>query len=267
MTEVIPRVPTQRKQIIEPRSLNLWPARLDIIQGATGLLLVAFMWAHMLLVSSILLGKDAMFFVARLFEGQYFFGRPYPLLVSFIAVVIFILFAVHALIAIRRMPGSYREYSAFWQHSRALRHPDTTLWLLQVVTGLLLMFFATVHLYGMFTHPADIGPYASSDRVVSGVMWPMYLVLLFAVELHAGIGIYRLAIKWGWPRGKNPRATRRILIRLKWFISVFFIVLGLLTLAAYIKIGIEHRDQVGERYVPSALQTQQDLPTTSAKDK
>jgi fumarate reductase subunit C len=28
-------------------------------------------------------------------------------------------------------------------------------------------------------------------------------------------------------------------------------VLGLLTLAAYMKIGYEHRDRVGEPYVPS----------------
>jgi fumarate reductase subunit C len=29
------------------------------------------------------------------------------------------------------------------------------------------------------------------------------------------------------------------------------LALGLLTLAAYMKIGHEHRDRVGERYVPS----------------
>lgn len=256
-------MPTLEDYKTEPHTLNLWPARLDIIQGATGLILVLFMWVHMLLVSSILLGKDAMYFVARLFEGQYFFGRPYPLLVSFIAAAIFVIFAVHALIAIRHMPNSYREYRTFWRHSRSLRHPDTTLWLIQVITGLLLMFFASVHLYGMFTHPGDIGPYASSDRVVTGVMWPIYLLLLFAVELHAGIGIYRLALKWGWPSGDDPRHTRRILSRVKWAISVFFIVLGLLTLAAYIKIGIEHRGNAGERYVPAALQSQQSTHSKS----
>ena len=245
----------------ESPASNRWPAWLDIIQGVTGLALVLFMWVHMLMVSSILLGKDAFYVVARMFEGQYIFGRPYPLLVSLIVAVVFVLFAVHALAAIRHMPNSYREYRSFWQHSRRLRHAYTTLWLLQVITGLLLMFFASVHLYGMFTHPGDIGPYASADRVVSGVMWPLYLLLLFAVELHAGIGIYRLALKWGWPAGKNPRQTRRILSRVKWAISVFFIGLGLLTLAAYIKIGLEHREQVGERYLPVELQTQPSMPS------
>ena len=87
------------------------------------------------------------------------------------------------------------------------------------------------------------------------------LLLLFAVELHAGIGVYRLALKWGWPSGKNPRQTRRILNRAKWAISVFFIVLGLMTLSAYIKIGMEHRDHAGERYLPAELQSLQSSPT------
>ena len=37
-----------------------------------------------------------------------------------------------------------------------------------------------------------------------------------------------------------PDATRRAAEALKWAITVFFLVLGLATLAAYIKIGIEH---------------------------
>ncbi len=250
-----------KKHSTEPHAINRWPAWLDITQGVTGLALVLFMWVHMLMVSSILLGNDVFYFVARMFEGQYIFGRPYPLLVSFFAAAIFVIFSVHALVAIRHIPNSYREYRAIWQHSRSLQHADTTLWLIQVITGLLLMFFASVHLYGVFTHPGDIGPYASSDRIVSGVMWPLYLVLLFAVELHAGIGIYRLALKWGWPSGKNPRQMRRILSRAKWAISIFFIVLGLLTLSAYIKIGIEHREHAGERYLPAALQSLQHTPS------
>ena len=37
-----------------------WPARLDWMQSASGLVLALFMWGHMFFVSSILLGKDAM---------------------------------------------------------------------------------------------------------------------------------------------------------------------------------------------------------------
>ena len=101
------------------------------------------------------------------------------------------------------------------------------------------------------TRPERIGPFGSADRVWSDLLWPLYLVLLFAVELHAGIGLYRLAVKWGWFTGKTPDVTRRRLMRLKWALTAFFIVLGLATLAAYVRIGIEHAPSYGERYVPA----------------
>ena len=64
-------------------------------------------------------------------------------------------------------------------------------------------------------------------------------MLLFAVELHGGIGLYRLAVKWGWFAGNDPKATRSNLKKLKWALTAFFLVLGLATLAAYVKIGFE----------------------------
>jgi fumarate reductase subunit C len=85
-------------------------------------------------------------------------------------------------------------------------------------------------------------------------MWPLYLIMLFDVEFHGGIGLYRLALKWGWFAGPDPLATRRKLRRFKWALTAFFLVLGLATLAAYMKIGIEHAPHYGEHYVPTFLQ-------------
>jgi fumarate reductase subunit C len=99
-----------------------------------------------------------------------------------------------------------------------------------------------------------IDPYASGDRVWSYHWWPLYLLLLFAVEVHGGVGLYRLAVKWGWFAGVNPDTTRKRLKVLKWVLTVFFLALGLATLAAYVKIGVEHADRVGERYVPASVQ-------------
>ena len=52
----------------------------------------------------------------------------------------------------------------------------------------------------------------------------------------------------------DANAMRRRLKTLKWSITVFFLVLGFATLAAYIKIGIEHAPRYGEPYVPAAVQ-------------
>ena len=85
-------------------------------------------------------------------------------------------------------------------------------------------------------------------------MWGLYILLLLTVEVHGGIGLYRLAVKWGWFEGNDPATSRARLQKLKWALTVFFIALGLLTLAAYVKIGIEHADQYGERYIPKYIQ-------------
>ena len=231
--------------------LNLWPARLDFLQSATGLILGLFMWLHMFFVSSILLGNDAMWTVARFFEGYFFFGTPLPWLVSAFVAAIFGLFVLHAWLALRKFPAHWRQHAEYWRHMTAMRHGDTTLWFLQVITGFGMFFLAPVHLYLMLTHPELIGPYESADRVWSGRMWPLYLVLLFLVEVHGGIGLYRLAVKWGNFRDD----ARKKLKRLKWAFTAFFLALGLVTLAAYMKLGIEHADRAGEPYTPAWIKT------------
>lgn len=235
------------------RHRSVWPARMDLLQSASGLILGLFMWGHMLFVSSILVSEEFMWTVTRMFEGYFLFGEAYPGIVSAIVAVVTVLFVLHAALALRKFPGDYRQYRVFQAHRHLLRHTDTDLWWMQVVTGFLLFFLASPHLYQMLMHPAAIGPYGSADRVWSGGWWPLYLALLFCVELHGGIGLYRLALKWGWLQGRDPGRSRRRLRIAKWCLMAFFLTLGTATLAAYMKIGFEHRGSVGERYAPPSL--------------
>jgi fumarate reductase subunit C len=230
------------------------PARLDWLQSVSGLILALFMWGHMFFVSSILLGSDAMWTVARFFEGTFVFGHSLPWLVSGVVACIFALLILHALLALRKFPINYRQLRSFRDHVNAMKHGDTTLWWWQVVTGFAMFFMASIHLYIMLSRPDRIGPFESADRVWSDHFWPLYLVLLFAVELHGGIGLYRLAVKWGWFAGPDPNVSRRRLKTIKWALTAFFLVLGLATLAAYIKIGIGHAAHAGEPYTPSWVQ-------------
>ncbi len=239
------------------KKLSVWPARLDLLQSATGLLLALFMWLHMFFVSSILIGKDAFWGMARFFEGYFFLGYPLPLLVSLFVAAVLLLLLVHALLALRKFPDSWRQYRGFWLHMGRMSHADTNLWMVQVVTGFLMFFLAPAHLYIMLSQPELIGPYASADRVWSGRLWPLYLLLLFAVELHGVVGLYRLALKWGWFSAADPGQTRRRLKRLKWALTSFFLILGLTTLGAFVKIGIEHAPHEGELYTPAWVEAHQ----------
>jgi fumarate reductase subunit C len=234
-----------------------WPARLDLLQSGTGLVLALFMWGHMFFVSTILISNDAMWTITKFFEGYFFFGKSYPVLVSGVVAVIIALIVGHALLAVRKFPINYRQFTTFRGHMKMMRHEDTTLWFWQLMTGFVLFFAAMPHVYVVLMRPDLIGPFESADRVWSSNYWPLYILLLLAVELHGGIGLYRLAVKWGWFEGADPNATRSRLKKLKWALTAFFLVLGFATLAAYIKIGVAQveRNNVGKPFVPAALQT------------
>ncbi len=229
-----------------------WPARLDWAQSTSGLVLGLFMWGHMFFVSSILIGPDVMWMVTKAFEGYFFFGTSHPIIVSGVVAVVLALLVGHAALAMRKLPGSWKQLQTFAAHRRMLAHEDTTLWWVQALTGFALFFMATVHLYQMLMHPGAIGPYESAARVWHG-WWPLYLVLLLAVELHGGIGLYRLAVKWGWFEGADPAASRRRLRTAKWLLTAFFLVLGLFTLLAYLRIGHEQQHLVNPVYTPAWL--------------
>lgn len=226
------------------------PAKYDKLLTATGVILAIFMMGHMFFVSTILLGKDVMHTVTKLFELDFLFEGGLPIVVSLIVAVITFLFVIHAILAVRKFPSSYTAYIKIKEHSKLMNHKDTSMWMFQWISGFVMMFAACIHLYIMFTQPQNIGPFASADRVYSENMWLLYVVLLISVEIHGSVGLYRAAMKWGWFDGKNPKETRRRLYNIKKILSAFFLILGFTTLFAYAKIGMEHSSEVGMKYTP-----------------
>ncbi len=226
------------------------PARLDLTQSGTGLFLGLFMWTHTILISSILLGKGSFNFVARFMELSFISksGNIHPSAVFFAVIVVSCIFVIHAALGIRKFPISWKEHTVFRTQMKMLNHTDTDLWYVQVVTAFIIFFLGPVHLYVMLTHP-HIDPFIVADTLVSSTMWPLYLVLLFAVEIHATIGLYRLCMKWGWFAGKDPRKSREKLKTLRNRLIIFFISLGFLSSLVFIIIGIGHRHNVGQHYM------------------
>src|SRR4029453_12486617 len=133
-----------------------WTARMDLAQSASGLALGLFMWGHMAFVSTILISHDAMWMVTKAFEGYYVFGRADPPIVSGVSSVVFVLFMVHAFLAMRKFPAEYRQYRMFVGHKNLMRHSDTSLWWLQGVTGFPLFFLGPPPLYQILMPPPAI---------------------------------------------------------------------------------------------------------------
>ncbi len=226
------------------------PARLDLLQSGTGLILGLFMWAHMMLVGSILLGKGTFNFVAKFMELSFLSdtGHGFPAAVFFAVLGVSTLFIIHAALGVRKFPISWKQHAIFRNQMSMMKHEDTNLWYTQVVTAFIMFFLGSAHLFIMLRNPGQIDPYLSADRVISYNMWPLYLILLFAVELHGTIGLYRLCMKWGWFAGENAVESRKKLKLLKNRLTIFFLALGLLALLVFSVIGIKHKDRVGEPY-------------------
>ena len=199
--------------------------RMDFFQMASGALLILFLWAHMLLVSSVILSPSLMNGIAWFFEATYMaqIGGP----------AIFVLMVVHFILAARKMPFKQDEWKTFRVHACMLHHKDTTMWLVQVISAILILVLGAVHMFVVLTD-LPITAAKSAARIQSGWLY-LYLVLLPMAELHVGVGFYRIGVKYGFI-GRNKR---------KWFqktentMMIGFITIGLLTLVRFMLLNIQ----------------------------
>ena len=218
-------------------SINLkikkWSAWLDLSQSLSGVILAVFLWTHLVLVSSILFGADAMSWVARMMELSFLSsdGHGYPWVVTCIAIGIAVLAFIHVLVALQKLPMSLQQQRALRQQMQVIKHSDTRLWRWQAITGVVILLLLPVHLWLIGSAPETIGPQGSASRIWNQGVWMLYLPLLLTVELHAAIGIYRVALKWGAARDLNSRARLR---KLKTIISVVFVSVGIASLLAFL---------------------------------
>ena len=215
----------------------------ELASGVSGLALALFMWGHLLLVGSILLGARGFDSLAGWLEDNWI-AQP-------TVVVVLVLFLLHAAMASRKIPAQLRERRRMIALARGLKqsrgppgsifqpHLESMLWIWQVRTGMVILVLGSFHvlllgvdvLTPLFGEGTGIEAATSTARV-RGALWPIYAVLLLAVEFHASVGLYRLFVKWGagtWLR----RATLHRLEQI-----IFWLVLGLGAVTLVVLAGV-----------------------------
>lgn len=206
---------------VVPRARPCRDACLDWLQMLSGAALVLFMWCHMILVSSVIIGPGVMNAIAHFFEATYMaqIGGP----------VIFIIFIGHFILAARKIPFTADDQETIWYHARVLRHRDTWLWLVQVITAMIILIMGAAHMWVVLTN-LPITAERSALRVASGGWFWFYLLLLPMIELHVSIGAYRIGVKWGViNRGNRPKAKR-----IELWLFAGFVFIGLVTLISFL---------------------------------
>jgi len=195
-------------------------AYLDFVQMLTGVVLIFFMWSHMILVASINLGSGVMNAIAGSLEETYLAQLGGPLIA--------LIFLLHFILAARKLPFKYTEQKAMWQHSLRLNHLDTWLWVVQAATAMVILIMGSIHMWTVLTN-LPITAAKSAARIQGGWWLAFYLILLPMIELHVGIGFYRIGVKWGWIK----RANRRFFQGIEKKLTLTFIVIGLISLFTF----------------------------------
>ncbi len=220
----------------------------EMISGVTGAILAAFIWFHLLFESSILFGREAYDLVSKLLED--------PLPLAHVAIIVVgIIFFIHFVWASRKIPGKLQERKRMmelginikgankrWQQDpksdiRLRKHFETSLWIWQVRTGMIVLAVGAFHMilvaWNIFTdmgvagqHPG-ISAEIATARVSSG-LWILYGVLMATVVVHMAIGVYRLIVKWFADTWFARKYARLIFHFLLWF----FLILGTATTLA-----------------------------------
>ncbi len=239
VTEMVPAARAARVQ---------W--RYDVISTASGVFLALFMWGHMLFVSTIWAGERGFDWVADMME--------YTWIAQITVVLVTVAFFVHFVVASRKIPAKLQDRKLIknlgdaisgseWRLPPAKQsglekirpHNETSLWIWQVRSGMVILVLGAVHLFAVASDVVQRvlgGPgitSAESMSRVQGGMWVLYAVLLIAVEFHAGIGLYRVFVKWGL--GKRipiigKRITRRVAHIIERLTLLFFLAVGIVTL-------------------------------------
>ncbi len=207
------------------RSPGVTAALLDWLQMLTGVGLITFMWSHMILVASVNLGPGVMNTIAKFFEDTYMAQVGGPLIGA--------TFLFHFILAARKVPFRVEQQSTIWKHARMLHHLDTWLWLIQAFTAMVILIMGSIHMWTVLTD-LPITAAKSAARIQGGFWLVFYLILLPMVELHVGIGFYRIGVKWGFIK----RSNRKGLKRFENILTGIFILIGLITLIRFMTLSI-----------------------------
>jgi fumarate reductase subunit C len=213
--------------LVRPNSAATRQVFYELVSSGTGFVLALFMWGHMVFVGSILTGQRGFDWLAEMLE-VYFIAQP-------TVIAIFALFLVHAVFAARKIPAQLQERRKMAELGRGLKgvHEESILWIWQVRTGMIVLVLGSFHLVliGMdiFTplwgERIGIESMTSLERVQAG-LWLPYAILLVCVEFHASVGLYRLAVKWGWFSKLGRRTLHTIERIILWlFLGLGFVIL------------------------------------------
>lgn len=206
-----------------PRSPKEVLSQLDFWQAVTGAILALFICVHLVLEGTVVVSPRITNWIGWIMEETY--------VAQIAAPIILLIIVIHFWIAARKMPFRAGELQTYLAHSGELKDFDTTLWLVQVFTAVIILVGAFFHVYTVMSDlPITVA--RSAQRLHMG--WVMfYVFFLPACILHTGIGIYRIGVKYGF----IVKAARMFWRRAIWVGMGCYLILGICAITRVWLIG------------------------------
>lgn len=185
-----------------------------LIMGATGILLVFFLFTHAAGNATIYMGSDV-------FQSYADELHSHPLIVLVFSLVLLVIFVVHAALGAylflenRRDPGSrYEVTTRVVKNSFASRTMP--------YTGLFILLFVIVHVFS-FTFGPEHTPISETVKtMLSGFFYGLfYIISFFILAVHLSHGFWSMLQTFGV---NHPRYND-LISRLTYIIPVFFLLL------------------------------------------
>jgi fumarate reductase subunit C len=134
----------------------------------------------------------------------------------------------YLVLAVRKLLFRAREHMELYRYSVSFNHLDTWLWVVQALTAFIILIMGCIHMWTVLTDlPITAG--RSAARIQGGWWLLFYVILLPMIELHVGIGIYRIGVKWGYIKRSNRKALHGFENKL----TLTMIGIGLITLFTF----------------------------------
>ena len=208
------------KQI--PKKNLILPTWLWFLQVVTGIGLVLFVIIHIFDVSTIILGENVYNKFAKFLEEDLSF------LTTLITWLVGIGLLYHAINGIRIASKPYQRSGLMFRHTTGMKHSGTWFWLIQVITGSLIVFFAFTHWF--LIHYVDKGVVSfktTLGRLTEPWFLVFYVLFLLSLLFHAINGLRSVIIKLGWVTTKESESK---LIKIVYAVGLVLLILGVISL-------------------------------------
>ncbi|MGC1402373.1 MAG: succinate dehydrogenase/fumarate reductase cytochrome b subunit, partial [Thermodesulfobacteriota bacterium] len=97
----------------------------------------------------------------------------------------------------------------------------------------IILIMGSIHIWTILTN-LPITALKSATRIQGGFWLIFYIILLPLVELHVGIGFYRIGVKWGW----ITRVRRPFFKKFENILTLIFLIIGAVTLYTFYTLAI-----------------------------